>query len=138
MFLAVLEIHVIQRVNSRVVNVRSVNYIDNRLHQQEINGTKLGTKHFANCNTSSVVYLLVSQCKAFYVGKTKKEWKCMIAEHITDIRHGAPNSPIARHVAHHKKDPSSVRFMALDRIHPDVRGRGLGQVNPMGGVQVDL
>lgn len=30
-------------------------------------------KHFANCKTRGVVYLMQCQCGAFYVGKTKQE-----------------------------------------------------------------
>lgn len=41
---------------------------------------------------------LVCRCGAYYVGKTKRHWRCRIAEHVGDIKRAAENLPIARHV----------------------------------------
>ena len=41
------------------------------------------TKHFINCKTEYVVYILkCSQCVAFYVGRTKRRLQDRLAEHI--------------------------------------------------------
>lgn len=93
--------------------------IDNGLHDLTIHGVHLRGNHFANCNTKSIIYLLVCKCKAYYIGKTKRRWRCRISEHSTDIK----NSLVARHMAcQHGSVPWLVRFMALDRVHPNIWG----------------
>lgn len=98
-------------------------YNDNGLHALTIHGVHLEAKHFANCRTRGIIYLLLCRCKAYYVGKTKREWRCRISKHCSDIWRKAEKSPIAGHMAcQHEPDPPFVRFIALDRIHPNIRG----------------
>lgn len=98
-------------------------FINNSLHLLTIHGINFGAKHFANFNIKGIIYLMICQCKAYYVGKTKREWRYRIAEHSADIRRRTENSPVAGNVkCHHGPDPSLVRFIALDRVHVNIRG----------------
>lgn len=56
---------------------------------------------------------------SYYVGKTKRELRMRIGEHI---RSDDPQYPISRHTNTHGRDPDSVKFIVLDRVHPGPRG----------------
>lgn len=46
-----------------------------------------------------------------------------IKEHISDIKDGVPESPIARHFNGCTLcNLNTIRFQAIDRIHPNPRG----------------
>lgn len=80
-------------------------------------------RHFPNCKTPGVIYLLTCQCKCFYVGKTKLEFHKRAARHITSMRQADPDLPLGRHVRdHHTGKFPLVHFTILDRVHPDTRG----------------
>lgn len=50
------------------------------------NGRMYRPRHFSNCKTPGVVYLLTCQCGCFYVGKTKLQFHKRVARHITSMR----------------------------------------------------
>lgn len=68
-----------------------------------ITGIKYNSRSFANCKTSGVVYVAICPCPCIYVGKTIRELRRRILEHIGDI--------------HHKRDTSLAKHMTT--IHPD-------------------
>lgn len=87
------------------------------------NGRIYRPRHYANCKTSGVIYLLTCQCKCFYVGKTKLEFHKRAARHITTMRQANPDLPLGRHVRdHHAGISPSICFTILDWVHPDSRG----------------
>lgn len=51
------------------------------------------------CNTQGVVYLLQCPCKAFIVGKTRREFWRRIYDHTYATSVGYFKSPIGRHIA---------------------------------------
>ncbi|CAJ0967291.1 unnamed protein product [Ranitomeya imitator] len=61
-----------------------------------------------------------------YVGKTKREFRRRVGEHMGDIRHKR-DTPLAKHMhTHHSDDPTGVRFTILEVV----------KVNPRGAVTV--
>ena len=69
-------------------------------------------KGLINCTTERVIYMLTCPCPKIYVGKTKRQLKVRIGEHIRDIRNEEKeeekrkkpgyiekfhDSPVARH-----------------------------------------
>lgn len=77
--------------------------------------------HFANCVTSGVVYLCTCECPLSYVGKTKRQLRRRIGEHLGDIRHGR-DTPLARHVNEiHGGDPKKISFKVIEVIRPSER-----------------
>lgn len=87
------------------------------------NGQTFHPRHFANCRTPGVVYMLLCDCACFYVGKTKLEFWRRAYRHIISMQTCDPDLPIGRHttLVHDGKFPK-IRFLILDRIHPSPRG----------------
>lgn len=86
-------------------------------------GSEFTARHFANCKTAGVVYLLTCPCGYFYIGKTKLEFRERAGRHISTMRTGNPELPLGRHVRliHDGKLPD-IKFLILDRIHPNTQG----------------
>ena len=87
------------------------------------NGRPYRPRHFANCKTFGVIYLLTCQCKRFYVGKTKLPFFKRASRHLHAMRSANPDLPLGRHIlSQHNGLFSGVKFLILDRIHPSPRG----------------
>ena len=79
--------------------------------------------HFANCNTSFIVYRLECPCGCFYVGRTKRKFKDRLGEHKTAIRTANPNYPMAMHYQEKGHGgPDSLQAVAIEAIPNDGRG----------------
>lgn len=87
------------------------------------NGQKFKPRHFVNCRTVGIVYLLQCECNCYYVGKTKLEFWQRIYRHIVSIKKRDPSLPLGRHchTVQHDSTPK-VRFLALDHIPNNPRG----------------
>ncbi|OCT98066.1 hypothetical protein XELAEV_18010294mg [Xenopus laevis] len=78
-------------------------------------------KHFINCKTTGIIYVMECICGKRYVGKTKREFKRRIMEHVGDVRNKR-NTSIANHInEHHFGDCSIMKFIAVDHIKPTTR-----------------
>lgn len=87
------------------------------------NGEKYSPRHFANCSTPGVVYLLLCECACFYVGKTAQEFWRFAYRHLASMRTCNPSLPLGRHVTNvHDGICPKVSFVILDRVHPGMRG----------------
>lgn len=85
-------------------------------------GIEYQSRYFANCKTPGVVYLARCDCPLFYVGKTTRELRRRILEHIGDIQHSR-DTPITQHMRSvHQKAPFTISFWALEVIKADIRG----------------
>lgn len=62
------------------------------------NGERYSPRHFANCNTPGVVYLLLCDCGCFYVGKTAQEFWLRAYRHLASMQTCNPSLPLGRHV----------------------------------------
>lgn len=86
-------------------------------------GEDFQLRHFANCRTRGVVYLMQCQCGAFYVGKTRQEFTKRVEKHIHSMGIGSLYLPLGRHVAkQHNYRMPKVNFTVLDRLHIPTRG----------------
>lgn len=97
------------------------NYMNTRKNIILPNGVNFYPKHYINCRTSGIVYLLTCDCGSFCVGKTKLEfWRC-IYRHVASIQKRDPSLPLGRHSAlMHKL--MSKNHIALNHIDPTLRG----------------
>lgn len=43
-------------------------------------------KNFINCATSRIIYMLECPCKKYYIGKTKRQLRIHIGEHLRSIK----------------------------------------------------
>lgn len=78
-------------------------------------------KHFISCKTTGVIYLVTCPCGLEYMGKTTRELRCRVGEHLRDIRL-KNDKPLPRHMwSHHPSDPLQVHFMGIDLIPRTVR-----------------
>lgn len=81
------------------------------------NGDDFKPKHYVNCHTAGVVYLLNCDCGSFYVGKTKlKLWR-RIFRHVVSIEKLDHSLPLGRHSALiHGDSTPKVTFLTLDHF----------------------
>lgn len=87
------------------------------------NGQNYAPKHFANCRTIGVVYLLICDCACYYVGKTSQEFWRWAYRHIASMKSCSSSLPLGRHVsAIHAGIFPKVSFLILDCVHPGIRG----------------
>lgn len=86
-------------------------------------GGSVFPRHFANCQTMLVVYLLQCDCGCYYIGKSiQKIWK-RIYRHILAMKTSNPDLPLGRHVTQVQNGHfPEVTVLVLDRIHPSHRG----------------
>lgn len=79
-------------------------------------------KHFINCSTAWVLYILECPYKKIYVGKTKRQLGVRIGKHLSSIRNprnqdNPERAPIAQHFdMFHNSSPDGLRvkgFFAL-------------------------
>ncbi|OCT99589.1 hypothetical protein XELAEV_18005372mg [Xenopus laevis] len=78
-------------------------------------------EHFMNCKTSGVIYVMTCKCGKRYVGKTKREFRRRILEHVGDVKHRR-NTSVARHINEfHNGSLEMLKFTAVDRIEPTMR-----------------
>ena len=78
------------------------------------------------CYSRHVTYVLECPCKLQYVGRTTRELKVRINEHVANILKGFPNHSVSRHFeACHNKDPRLLTFYGIDRVISHWRGTDL-------------
>lgn len=93
------------------------------------NGERYRPKHYANCQTTNVVYLLLCDCFRFYVGKTIQPFWRRAYQHILSMQTSNPSLPLGRHVRDlHEGITPKISFLILDRMHPGSRG---GDINKL-------
>lgn len=86
-------------------------------------GSTFRPKHFANCKTKGVVYMLQCECGCFYVGKTKLEFWHRAYRHIQSMQTCDPDLPLGRHTTLvHQGIFPKIKFLILDQVHPSPRG----------------
>lgn len=91
------------------------------------NGSQFKYHFHAHCGTKGVIYLLNCQCGAYYVGKTFRELRQRIGDHVYDVTNGKLTT-IGRHVGlHHRYDASFISFQVLEAVRPDPRGGNWNQ-----------
>lgn len=86
-------------------------------------GRAFKPSHFVNCQTCRVVYLMVCECGAYYIGKTKQVFWRHISQHVFSMQIGNRHLPIDRHaVLENNYKVPKISFTALDRVHIPDRG----------------
>ena len=75
-------------------------------------GKSIPIKGVITCSTKAVIYLITCPCGKNYVGKTKRELKVRISEHLSTIRCKNFTYPVAAHILEAGHSISSLR---LDR-----------------------
>lgn len=87
------------------------------------NCERFSARHFANCKTKGIVYLMQCKCGSFYIGKTQQKLGKQIGKHMYSMRIENLYLPQAYSITktHRYKIPR-VRFTVLDRIHIPIRG----------------
>lgn len=80
-------------------------------------------KPLITCDSDHVTYVLECPCSLQYVGRTTRQLKVRINEHLTNIKKGYPNHSVSRHFKlYHDSDPSLCTFYGIDKISRDWRG----------------
>lgn len=67
--------------------------------------------------------MFICPCGAFYIGKTRREFRIRMREHIYAANIGDLDSPIGLHMVRiHKYKTTAFKFIDLDRVYPNPRG----------------
>ncbi|OCT99908.1 hypothetical protein XELAEV_18005692mg [Xenopus laevis] len=78
-------------------------------------------KQFINCKMTGVIYVMKCKCDLIYVGKTRREFRRRILEHVGDVRNKR-NTTIANHIKEmHNGDTGYMRFFAVEHIQQTTR-----------------
>lgn len=86
------------------------------------NGEMFFPKHSAHCSTRGVIYLMTCACSAFYVGKTIRELRQRLGDHLYASTNGKLTT-VGRHIGiHHRFNLDYIRFTILEVIPEDPRG----------------
>lgn len=89
--------------------------------QSPTTGITYDPRDFHNCRSSGIVYMASCSCPLIYVGKTIREFRRRILEHIGDIEH-ARDTPVALHMRRvHPDSPFSIRFCVIESIRSNGR-----------------
>lgn len=98
-------------------------YMHKRINIDLPNRHTFHPKHYVNCKTPSIVYLLTCECGCYYIGKTINEFWKRIYQHLSTIRKRDLDVPIGHHMALvHPKSIPKIHFLALDQVHFRSRG----------------
>lgn len=66
---------------------------------------------------------MMCKCQVFYVGKTIRQLRQRINDHVYYSANGKMLTPVSRHLdLYHKFNPTAAQFIVLDVIKPDPRG----------------
>lgn len=85
------------------------------------NGELFSSPTHANCGTREVEYLMVCTCNAFFEGKTIRELRQIIGDHLSYSSNGQLTT-IGPHISlHHRYQSEVVKFRVLE-VMKDLRG----------------
>lgn len=63
------------------------------------NKKRFEIRSLINCAPMRVIYMLTCPCKKIYIGKTKRQFRIRLGEHMREILEKNPDKPLARHFA---------------------------------------
>uniref|UniRef100_A0A1B8Y0Y5 Helix-turn-helix domain-containing protein n=1 Tax=Xenopus tropicalis TaxID=8364 RepID=A0A1B8Y0Y5_XENTR len=73
-------------------------------------------RQFINCRTTGVIYVGMCSCPMLYVGKTFRELRKRVLEHIGTIINNK-ETPIARHIRDfHRSDVTAISFFGIEKV----------------------
>ncbi|OCT64993.1 hypothetical protein XELAEV_18041234mg [Xenopus laevis] len=76
---------------------------------------------FINCKTVGVVYIMKCACGKTYVGKTKREFRRRILEHVGDVKNNR-NTTVATHINEiHSGNTGVMKFFGVEHFKPTSR-----------------
>ncbi|OCT56601.1 hypothetical protein XELAEV_18004634mg [Xenopus laevis] len=83
-------------------------------------------KNYMNCKSTYIVYIMQCICGKHYVGKTLREFRRRIQEHVGDVKHKR-NTSVAVHInEYHNGNTSAMKFMVVEQLNQTSR---VGEVN---------
>ncbi|OCT63367.1 hypothetical protein XELAEV_18044463mg [Xenopus laevis] len=83
-------------------------------------------KDLINCKTRGVIYIMSCERGKNYIGKTKREFRRRVLEHLGDVLHKR-NTSVANHINEsHEGDTSVMKFTGMEHIQSTTR---IGDVN---------
>lgn len=89
------------------------------VHQTDVfanpcGGKNYNIKQFINCSTTQVIYMLTCPCNQIYIGKTKRQLRIRIGEHIGSIKKKDDDRPIPLHFARlYNGDPKGLMVQGI-------------------------
>lgn len=85
-------------------------------------------RQFINSKSTGVIYKAHCSCGKDYVGKTTRELRGRVGEHLGDIRHQR-DTAISRHKwTHHQGNIEHLYFQGIELVRPSVRKGDLNRI----------
>ncbi|XP_056391941.1 uncharacterized protein LOC130284967 [Hyla sarda] len=78
-------------------------------------------KHLITCRSTFVVYFLCCSCQFFYIGKTERQLRARVREHMYSVRKGGGSPTFVQHMQSiHGGNCTTLKFGGLETIpcHP--------------------
>lgn len=85
-------------------------------------GKKYQIRHYLNCDSDWVIYLVWCPCNLYYVGETTCTLKTRLNGHWYSIRKQRLDLPVSRHCTEKGLTEWDIKCMAIDWIPPPKRG----------------
>ncbi len=82
-------------------------------------------KQLVTCASTNVIYLLFCPCIKQYVGKTNRQFRTRIIEHMSAIRRKDLKSPVARHFVDMSHSVLYLNFVVIEKLTQTRRGGNL-------------
>lgn len=84
--------------------------------------------HHISCLTKGIIYTILCQCRAFYIGKIIRPFWKRMKGHVYYATCGNLKTAIGHHMAFkHKYDLHVFKFATLDRVYEDPGGGNFDQ-----------
>lgn len=91
--------------------------------QSVVTKEKFTIKPLITCSSDNITYVLECPCSLQYVGRTTRQLKTRINEHLTNIKKGFPSHSVSRQFKlYHNSDPALCTFYGIDKITKHWRG----------------
>lgn len=73
---------------------------------------------FINCTTTRVIYMLTCPCGLIYVGKTKRQLRIRVGEHVQSTINKEDDRPLALHfLREYEGDPKGLKCKGIYKLN---------------------
>ncbi|OCT97713.1 hypothetical protein XELAEV_18009942mg [Xenopus laevis] len=82
--------------------------------KSNVTNVEFAIKDIITCNSSNVIYLLQCPCNLQYIGRTNRNLKTRIGEHMNNIKKGLMTHSVSAHFkTYHNSDASLLQFTGI-------------------------
>ncbi|XP_063796437.1 uncharacterized protein LOC134958036 [Pseudophryne corroboree] len=106
---------------------RTVKSKSSKITEFTVNNDTYRINDFITCQSKNIIYGIECACGLLYVGRTSRNLKTHLAEHVYNIRKGLETHSLSAHFkTHHEKRECFIkRFWGIEQVKPTWRTKDL-------------